>query len=143
MKKETGNWNDSAVNRPEASGSAGASTAGVDSLRSPGSFSSNSSDADQVGAQHFLHLLFSSFLFFFFGVERLKSQTKKGSRILSPKESEKTRRTSFFATIFGVKMFWEKKSKRERDLGKPEVDLRLGLFLFIIFPFFFIIIVCV
>jgi hypothetical protein len=77
MKKETGNWNDSAVNRPEASGSAGASTAGVDSLRSPGSFSSNSSDADQVGAQHFLHLLFSSFLFFFFGVERLKSQTKK------------------------------------------------------------------
>jgi hypothetical protein len=39
-------------------------------------------------------------------------------------------------------MFWEKKV-REGDLGKPEVDLRLGLFLFIIFPFFFIIIVCV
>jgi hypothetical protein len=60
MKKETGDWNDSAVNRPDASaGSAGASTAGIDSLRSPGSFSSNSSDygrhvdADQVGRRHF------------------------------------------------------------------------------------------
>jgi hypothetical protein len=61
---------------------------------------------------------------------------------LSPKESEKTRRTSFLATIFGVKLFLEKKV-RERDLGKPEVDLRLGLFLFIIFPLFIVIIVCV
>ena len=53
MKKET-EWNESSGNRPDASGSAGASTA-VDSLRSPGSFSSTSSDygrhadADQVG----------------------------------------------------------------------------------------------
>lgn len=53
MKKET-DWNESTGTRPEAAGSAGASTA-VDSLRSPGSFSSTSSDygrnadADQVG----------------------------------------------------------------------------------------------
>lgn len=54
MKKET-DWNETAVAlRPEAAGSAGASTA-VDSLRSPASFSSTSSDygrqadGDQVG----------------------------------------------------------------------------------------------
>lgn len=54
MKKDA-DWNESSsANRADAVGSAGASTA-VDSLRSPGSFSSTSSDygrnadGDQVG----------------------------------------------------------------------------------------------
>ncbi len=138
MKKETGNWNDSAVNRPEASGSAGASTAGVDSLRSPGSFSSNSSDADQVGAQHFL--LLSIFFSVFSGGSDWNRKQKKVLEFVSQGE-RKNSPDEFFGHHFWGQNVLEK-SKRERP-WKPEVDLRLGLFFYYNIPFFFIIIVCV
>ena len=124
MKKETGDWNDSVVNRPDASaGSAGASTAGIDSLRSPGSFSSNSSDygrhvyADQVGDDIFIHFLLV-FLFFWGAIDiakHIKGSPKFFFFFFPSKEKEKTCWTSFFfffkyflATIFGVKKKCEK-----------------------------------
>lgn len=143
MKKETGNWNDSAVNRPEASGSAGASTAGVDSLRSPGSFSSNSSDADQVGAQHFLHLLFSSFLFFFFRGGAIEiANKKKVLEFCLPRRAKKLAGRVFWPPFLGSKCFGKKKV-RERETLESQKLTFVWVFFIIIFPFFFIIIVCV
>ena len=121
MKKETGDWNDSVVNRPDASaGSAGASTAGIDSLRSPGSFSSNSSDygrhvyADQVGDDIFIHFLLV-FLFFWGAIDiakHIKGSPKFFFFFLPRRKKKLVGRVFFFkyfsATIFGVKKKCEK-----------------------------------
>ena len=118
MKKETGDWNDSVVNRPDASaGSAGSSTAGIDSLRSPGSFSSNSSDygrhvyADQVGDDIFIHFLLV-FLFFWGAIDiakHIKGSPKFFFFFLPRRKKKLVGRVFFFFKIFFGHHFWGQK----------------------------------